>query len=93
MQKLIFESLLIGIITAILGNLMIKIVTRFNTVEKNDNLTFVLDSYKDTYIIPISLFFTGILIHVFLEYIGLNKWYCEKKCIKDKCKLVCEKEL
>ena len=93
MQKLIFESLLIGTITAILGNLMIKIVTRFNTVEKNDNLTFVLDSYKDTYIIPISLFFTGILIHVLLEYIGLNKWYCEKKCIKDKCKLVCEKEL
>ena len=93
MQTLVFESILIGTITSILGNLMIKMLHKFNSVEKNDSLKLVINSYKDTYIIPIALFFTGILIHVLLEYIGLNKWYCEKKCIKDKCKLVCEKVL
>ena len=93
MQTLVFESLLIGTITSILGNLAIKILVKFNSVDKNDSLAPVLDSYKDTYLVPIALFFTGILIHVLLEYIGLNKWYCEKKCIKDRCKIVCEKEI
>ena len=93
MQTLVFESLLIGTITSILGNLIIKILIKFNSVEKNDSLKPVLDTYKDTYVIPVALFFTGILIHVLLEYIGLNKWYCEKKCIKDRCKIICEKEI
>ena len=65
----------------------------FNSVDKNDSLSPVLNTYKDTYVVPIALFFTGILIHVLLEYIGLNKWYCEKKCIKDRCKIVCEREI
>jgi len=93
MQTLVFESLLIGTITSILGNLIIKILIKFNSVENNDSLKPVLDTYKDTYVIPVALFFTGILIHVLLEYIGLNKWYCEKKCIKDRCKIICEKEI
>ena len=93
MQTLVFESLLIGTITSILGNLIIKILIRFNSDEKNDSLNPIIDTYKDTYVVPIALFFTGILIHVLLEYIGLNKWYCEKKCIKDKCKIICEREI
>ena len=46
--------------------------------------------------LEISLFFTGILIHLLLEYIGLNKWYCEKKCAGEgankKCEIVCKRE-
>jgi len=93
MQTLIFESILIGTITSILGNLMLKILLKFNSVDDNNSLEHLLNQYKDTYIIQTSLFFTGILIHLLLEYIGLNKWYCEKKCIGDKCKIVCEKEI
>jgi len=93
MQTLIFESILIGTITSILGNLMLKILLKFNSVDDNNSLEHILNQYKDTYIIQTSLFFTGILIHLLLEYVGLNKWYCEKKCIGDKCKIVCEKEL
>lgn len=93
MQTLIFESILIGTITSILGNLMIKILSRFNSIDNNNSLEHVLNQYKDTYVIQTALFFTGIFIHLLLEYIGLNKWYCEKKCIGDKCKIVCEKEL
>ena len=93
MQTLIFESILIGTITSILGNLVLKILLKFNSVDDNNSLEHLLKKYKDTYIIQTSLFFTGILIHLLLEYVGLNKWYCEKKCIGDKCKIVCEKEL
>tara|TARA_B100000902_G_C27309045_1_gene917259 strand:+ start:1570 stop:1851 length:282 start_codon:yes stop_codon:yes gene_type:complete len=93
MQTLVFESLLVGTITSILGNIILKILVKFNSVDKNDSLNPVLNTYKDTYVVPIALFFTGILIHVLLEYIGLNKWYCEKKCIKDRCKIVCEREI
>ena len=76
MQTLIFESILIGTITSILGNLMLKILLKFNSVDDNNSLEHLLNQYKDTYIIQTSLFFTGILIHLLLEYIGLNKWYC-----------------
>jgi len=93
MQTLIFESILIGTITSILGNLILKILLKFNSVDDNNSLEHLLNKYKNTYVIQTSLFFTGILIHLLLEYIGLNKWYCEKKCIGDKCKIVCEKEL
>ena len=93
METLIFESILIGTITSILGNLVLKILLKFNSVDNNDSLENLLNKYRNTYIIQTSLFFTGILIHLLLEYIGLNKWYCEKKCVGEKCKIVCEKEL
>ena len=97
MQKLIFESVIIGLITSILGSIILKIIVRFNTFENNDSIEDVLKKYKNTYIIYIALFFTGILIHLLLEYIGLNKWYCEKKCsgegINKTCKIICEKEI
>ena len=93
METLIFESIIIGTITSILGNLVLKILLKFNSVDNNDSLENLLNKYRNTYIIQTSLFFTGILIHLLLEYIGLNKWYCEKKCVGEKCKIVCEKEL
>ena len=93
MEKIILESIIIGIITSILGSIVIKTLTKVNSIEKNDCLNSFIGKYKKTYMLELSLFFTGILIHLLLEYIGLNKWYCEKKCIKDKCKLVCVKDL
>lgn len=93
MQDLYFESIIIGLITSILGSVMIKILSKINKLDNHDYIDSFVVKYKKTYILEISLFFTGILIHLLLEYIGLNKWYCEKKCIGDKCKIVCEKEL
>jgi len=97
MKELIFESIIIGIITSILGSVMIKVLSRLNSIESNDYIESFVDKYKKTYIIEISMFFTGVLIHLLLEYIGLNKWYCEKKCagegINKKCQIVCTKDL
>ena len=97
MKELIFESIIIGIITSILGSVMIKVLSRLNSIESNDYIESFVDKYKKTYIIEISMFFTGVLIYLLLEYIGLNKWYCEKKCagegINKKCQIVCTKDL
>lgn len=97
MQKIIFESFIIGIITSILGGLIIKILSKVNSIERNDSIYSFVKKYKKTYILEISLFLTGIIIHLLLEYIGLNKWYCEKKCAGEgtskTCKIVCEREI
>lgn len=93
MKKLVLESLVIGLITTILGNLVLKILLKFNTYEKNDSLNNNLEKINNIYLIHLSLFFTGVLIHVILEYIGLNDWYCKKVCAGDKCKIVCEKPI
>jgi len=90
MQELILESIIIGIITSILGSVMVKILSRVNSVEDNEYLNNFVGKYNKTYIIEISMFFTGILIHLLLEYIGLNKWYCEKKCAGEGLDKICE---
>lgn len=96
MQKIIFESIIVGIITSILGSIVIKTLTKVNSLDKNDYLNSFVGKYKKTYILEISMFFTGILIHLLLEYIGLNKWYCEKKCAGEgankKCEIICTRK-
>lgn len=52
MQKLIYEAVIVGIITLLASNF-------FNTKSK------------------IQVFFMGVCIHLFFEYLGLNKYYCE----------------
>ena len=95
MNKLLYETICIGLITSLIGSMVIKIIIGFNKVEKNEsiNMERTIKNWNKNYLLEISLFFTGILIHLILEYIGLNKWYCEKKCLKDKCQIVCVKDI
>ena len=93
MYKIFIESFILGIITSVLGVIIINILTKFNNYEKNSTLEITLNKFRKTYIIPISLFFTGMLIHILLEFMGLSTWQCNKICMKDKCKIVCEREL
>ena len=69
MNKIVYESVIVGIITSILGSLMIKILTKVNSIDNHDYISNFVTKYKKTYIIEISMFFTGILIHLLLEYI------------------------
>lgn len=96
MQQLITESVIVGIITSILGGLILKILSRVNSIESHDYIKSFIGKYKKTYIVEISLFLTGMLIHLLLEYIGLNKWYCEKKCVgegeNEVCEFVCKRK-
>jgi len=67
--KTLFESIIIGIITFIIGILCIKFIERKEDKNKNK---------KSLYFI---LFLIGFILHFIIELLGLNKWYCDKKCI------------
>ena len=56
MQKIIIESFIVGLITSILGGLIIKILTKVNSIERNDSIHSFVKKYKKTYILEISLF-------------------------------------
>ena len=94
MKELLINSVIIGLITSLLGSVILRIViTGFNKLDNNESLDYILNKYKNNYMIEVALFFTGMLIHLLLEYAGFNKWYCNKKCYKDTCKIVCEKDI
>ena len=95
MSNLTYETVSVGIITALIGSIVIKILINFNRVDDNESNNFenTIKNWNKNYLIEISLFFTGVLIHLLLEYIGLNKWYCAKKCAGDTCKIVCSKNI
>ena len=91
MNKVVCECVIIGVITLIIGNIITKLLFKFNDVNDNESLDSTLVKYSNSYIFHIILFLTGVILHLLLEYIGLEKWYCEKVCMKDKCNMVCVK--
>jgi hypothetical protein len=61
MLKILFEGLFVGLITSIIGFIVIKYLNYYN------NNIYVL-------------FITGFIIHIILEMLGINTWYCNNKC-------------
>ena len=72
MYRLLVEGSAIGIITLILGKISENLIKRNN---KNKIKRFSIQQ-KD-----IVFFVTGFLLHLVIEYMGINKWYCDKKFI------------
>lgn len=70
MIKIISEATIIGLITLILGKIIIELSIRESKNKK-------LNHPKG---INFAFFFTGFLLHFLIEYLGLNCWYCNKKC-------------
>jgi uncharacterized membrane protein len=70
-QKTLMEACIIGVITLIIGIICIKISEKKEDKQKNTNKSRLY----------ISIFVTGFLLHFIIEIIGLNKWYCDKKCM------------
>ena len=95
MQKILNESIIVGLITLLLGKIVINIIYNLNA-DSND-IDHILKKYKNTYLIEISLFLTGMLIHLLLEYVGFNKWYCSKECANvgpiKICKTICKRKI
>jgi len=67
---LIIESIIVGIITFLIGHMGFSLTTNKNNIENK----------KKPYGITIAFFITGFLIHILLEYVGFNKMYCDKRC-------------
>ena len=72
MWNLLIESIIIGVITAIIGKITFNLTAnKYNYHNKKEK--------NKPFGIEIAFFITGLLIHIILEYVGVNKWYCDKK--------------
>ena len=70
-MHIFYEAVIIGIITLIIG----KIGFYLSSSQDDKNKKEVSN---------IILFSIGFILHFFIDFIGLDKWYCDK-C--DKCTL------
>jgi hypothetical protein len=69
-SKTFIEAIFIGILCLIIG----KTGYYFSTNKKDrDN--------KGKMFPHLLLFLTGFILHYTIEFIGINKWYCDKKCM------------
>ena len=73
MSNLVLEAIVVGIMTVIFGNVSGFVVGSFLKV----NLPQICSTWNKFYTMEVSLFVTGVLIHRFCEYTGINKWYCK----------------
>lgn len=72
--KTFLEAIVIGLITFIIGKIAFNITINKNNLKDDEDKTV-------SYGLDLTFFVTGFLLHFFIEIIGLNKWYCDKKCI------------
>jgi hypothetical protein len=68
-MHMLFEAFVIGLITLIVGKLGFYL-TSTKKPEKD----------QETSNYDIILFLIGFVLHFIIEFVGLNKWYCDK-CI------------
>ena len=72
MQKKELEAFVIGIMTLIVGSLVGYVTGKIAGI----NLPSICKKWNKNHIMEISLFLTGVIIHLVCEFGGLNKWYC-----------------
>ena len=69
MYKIITEATMSGLIVLIIGKMVIGLTMKKDKTKSQPKG------------IELAFFLTGLIIHFVAEYIGLNGWYCDKKCI------------
>ena len=70
--RLLIEAAVVGIITVVVGYIVIWILSNFNKDAKDIN-----KEWNKNHIMEIVLFLTGICVHLLCEVSGINSWYCE----------------
>ncbi len=69
--RVIKEATFVGILTALIGYVASALVKPHFKVD----LPEICKSWNKKHLMEISLFATGFLLHIFLEFTGLNKSY------------------
>ncbi len=69
--RVIKEATFVGILTALIGYVASALVKPYFKVD----LPEICKSWNKNHLMEISLFATGFLLHIFLEFTGLNKSY------------------
>ena len=79
-MNMLFEAFVIGLITLIVGKIGFYL-TSPNTEKEKSNYEKEKSNYeKEKSNYDIILFLIGFILHFIIEFVGLNKWYCDK-CI------------
>ena len=73
--KTFMEAIIIGLITFTIGKIFI------NFTIKKSNKDNYKDDYKNPYGLDLTFFMIGFFLHFIIEIIGINQWYCDKKCL------------
>lgn len=73
MLKLLIEALVVGVLFAVIGTFVNKLVPNQFKVK----LPEYCNKWNEKYVMQISLFMTGTIAHLLLELLGVNKWYCK----------------
>ncbi len=69
--RVIKEATFVGILTALIGYVASALVKPYFKVD----LPEICKSWNKKYLMEMSLFATGFLLHLFLEFTGMNKTY------------------
>ena len=83
----ITECVIIGIVAMLCGFLIQYVVSIYGEDDIKDNNFFCQNKKKLWFYLM--LFVIGILIHIFITYIDIKNWECEKVCVNNMCKIIC----
>lgn len=72
-MRLLVEAVSVGILTVLVGSLVGFILGK--TVSTN--LPRLCKEWNKNHIMEMSLFLTGVAVHLLCEITGINKWYCK----------------
>ena len=78
MSQLIYESISVGIMTVLFGNVIACVLDFAILSPKLKTKLPIMSSRDNFYQMGILLFLTGVFIHLFCELMGLNRWYCRE---------------
>lgn len=73
LTRLGIEGVVVGFYIVLVGTIVTYFFGHLTKVE----LPPVCKDWNKNYAMEVSLFLTGFLGHLFLEVVGINKWYCK----------------
>ena len=73
MNMLFKEAIVVGLTVVVVGTLTSWLFSRFFKVD----LPPVCKDWNKNYVMEITLFLTGVIVHLLMEHLGANHWYCK----------------
>ena len=72
--KILVECIFVGLLVVIFGLLVSFLISPLLKVD----LPTECKKWNKNHVMEITLFLTGVSIHLFCEFTGINKWYCSR---------------